>query len=139
MMSGLIHALGHLAPKASSSPAHRAAPETGGGFREMLQKTMDGKAGEEASGSVRFSRHAQERLQKRNISLSREDLGHLAQATDVAASRGARDALMMMDDVNMIVSVKNRTVVTVMRADENPVYTNIDTAVSVSDVQDKDA
>jgi flagellar operon protein len=52
-------------------------------------------------------------------------------AVQRAASKGARDALVLMDDLAMVVSVTNRTVVTVVDKDnlKQNVFTNIDSAV----------
>lgn len=84
---------------------------------------------------LRFSRHAQERLQSRNISLSAEDLTKLNQAVSQAREKGARDSLILMNenDLALVVSVKNNTVVTAVDGNslrEN-VFTNIDSAVIV--------
>ena len=50
---------------------------------------------------------------------------------DKVAAKGGRDALVMMDDVAMVVSVKNRTVITALGRDQakDNVFTNIDSAV----------
>jgi flagellar operon protein len=52
---------------------------------------------------------------------------------DRAAAKGARESLVMMDDVALVVSVKNRTVITAVdRAHlKDNVFTNIDSAVIV--------
>jgi flagellar operon protein len=80
---------------------------------------------------VRFSAHAQTRLQSRQIALEAGHLDRLQGAVQRAASKGARDALVLMDDLAMVVSVVNRTVVTVVDRDnlKQNVFTNIDSAV----------
>ena len=80
---------------------------------------------------LRFSAHAQTRLQSRNIALDPAHLSRLEGAVGRAASKGSRDALVLMDDMAMVVSVKNRTVVTVVDRDnlKQNVFTNIDSAV----------
>ncbi len=52
-------------------------------------------------------------------------------AVQRAANKGSRDALVLMDNLAMVVSVKNRTVVTVVDKDnlKQNVFTNIDSAV----------
>jgi flagellar operon protein len=55
----------------------------------------------------------------------------LETAVDKAAGKGAKDALVMLDETAMVVSVQNRTVITALgmhQAKEN-VFTNIDSAV----------
>lgn len=58
----------------------------------------------------------------------------IARATDQAAARGARDSLLLMDDVALVVNVPNRTVVTALDPSrmENGIVTNIDATVFVS-------
>ena len=48
-----------------------------------------------------------------------------------AAAKGSKDALVMMDDTAMVVSVKNRTVITALPKEQarDNVFTNIDAAV----------
>ncbi len=84
-------------------------------------------------GDLRFSRHAQERLQSRNIQLSAEDLSRLNQAVSQAREKGSRDSLILMNDLALVVSVKNNTVVTAMDGAslKDNVFTNIDSAVIV--------
>lgn len=102
-------------------------------FSEILDREV--RRGE----VLKFSAHAQNRLAARGISLSTEAVDRLSDAVDRAASKGARDALLLMpgasrgEDLALVVSVTNRTVVTAVDGDslrEN-VFTNIDSAVIV--------
>ena len=80
---------------------------------------------------MKFSRHAAERLETRQLALNDQDLVSLTRAVDRAEEKGARDSLVLLRDMAFIVSVSNRTVVTAMdgeRLKEN-VFTNIDSAV----------
>ena len=81
--------------------------------------------------SIRFSAHAQTRLHSRQIALQPSHLERLHGAVQKAAGKGSRDALVLMDDMAMVVSVKNRTVVTVVDREnlKDNVFTNIDSAV----------
>jgi flagellar operon protein len=87
---------------------------------------------EELSG-VKFSQHAIQRLNSRNIQLDSNDLAKLSGAVDKAAQKGARDSLILMDNLALVVSVKNRTVITAMDGNNirDNVFTNIDSAVIV--------
>jgi len=126
-MSGLVHVLAGLRPAASDGIAGKRTlrPSEGDAFGRVLEESLaDGEG-------VRFSKHARARLRERAIDFTREDLGRLAEATDLAAAKGAREALLLMENVNVIVSIPNRTVVTAMAPDEGQVYTNIDAAVAV--------
>jgi flagellar operon protein len=126
-----------------TSPTAKAAKEAAGAnsFVELLRARQGlapappvpsrGAVAPAASESVRFSAHAQTRLQSRQIALEAGHLDRLQGAVQRAASKGARDALVLMDDLAMVVSVVNRTVVTVVDKDnlKQNVFTNIDSAV----------
>ena len=80
---------------------------------------------------IKFSNHAVERMQSRGISFSGEDLKRLGEAVQRASSKGSKDTLVLMNDSALIVSVKNKTVVTVMdkNALKENVFTNIDSTI----------
>lgn len=80
---------------------------------------------------VTFSKHAQKRLESRDIHLNEEDLLSLQRAISLAQQKGARDSLVFLRDLALIVSVKNKTVVTAIDHDSlrDHVFTNIDSAV----------
>ena len=80
---------------------------------------------------VRLSQHAQERLKSRGITLSEADMKQLAGAVDSVAQKGGKESLIMIGDAALVVSVKNRTVVTAMdrQGMQGNVFTNIDSAV----------
>jgi len=85
------------------------------------------------SGGVKFSQHAQDRLRARNINFSANDLANLEGAVNSVAQKGGKESLVMMGDSALVVSIKNRTVVTAMdRAQmKGNVFTNIDSAVVI--------
>ena len=80
---------------------------------------------------VRFSAHALQRLSARNIQLTAEDKAKIAEAIDRAQAKGAKDSLVLVHGAALVVSVKNRTVVTILDRSElrGNVFTNIDSAV----------
>ncbi|PNU21123.1 hypothetical protein C2E25_03570 [Geothermobacter hydrogeniphilus] len=93
-------------------------------FESLLQDRMAGQ-------SVRFSRHADQRLQQRGLRISGEQSQRLQQAMRKVADKGGRDSLVLLDNLALVVSVPNNTVVTVSDRGslrEN-VFTNIDSAV----------
>jgi flagellar operon protein len=82
---------------------------------------------------LKLSGHAQTRLESRDIQLDGEAWERVLQGVEKAAAKGAKESLVMVDDVALIVSVKNRTVITAVdqsKLKEN-VFTNIDSAVIV--------
>lgn len=75
-----------------------------------------------------------QRLQSRNIHLSNEDVARMNAMTEKAAEKGAKQSLFMLRDVAMVVSIKNRTVITAVDRDsmKENVFTNIDSAAVIS-------
>jgi flagellar operon protein len=120
----------------SANKAAAAAPVSGASFSEMLrvQQGIAPAGGPPAAanlGGLRFSAHAQTRMQSRQIDLQPDQIERLQNAVQQAASKGSRDSLVLMDNLAMVVSIKNRTVVTVVDRDnlKQNVFTNIDSAV----------
>lgn len=95
-------------------------------FQDVLNKI-------ESSDKLKFSKHANARLEKRNISLSAGEIQKLESAVTKAEKKGIKDALIMMDKKIFIANIKNKTIVTAStEADmEEKIFTNIDGAVIV--------
>lgn len=112
---------GGLTPVEGPRPASRPASTDGPGFAESL----GGELG------IRFSAHAQARLQSRGVSFDSGQMARLQSGVDAAAAKGSRETLVLLDSVAMVVAVRNRTVVTALPHDETgpAVFTNIDSAV----------
>jgi flagellar operon protein len=83
---------------------------------------------------LKFSHHAEQRLQQRGIQLMPDQLNRISDAVDKAAAKGAKDSLVLFKDIAMIVNVPNRTVVTAMDGNsmKEHIFTQIDSAVVVS-------
>ncbi|HTX18045.1 MAG TPA: TIGR02530 family flagellar biosynthesis protein [Bacteroidota bacterium] len=94
-------------------------------FETVLKKELNG---------LKFSKHAQQRLDSRNIQLSDADMDQLSHAVDKADEKGAKDSLVLLREMAFVVSVKNRTVVTAMDSErmKDNVFTNIDSAIIAS-------
>lgn len=108
-------------PAGPAAPnAARSAPAAGASFGEALEQAQ-----------LRFSNHAQKRLETRGIALNDDGLARLAQAVDRAAQRGGKESLVLMDDLAFIVNVKHRLVVTAIdqQARGEGVFTQIDSVV----------
>lgn len=82
---------------------------------------------------LKFSKHAELRLQSRNINLSPVQVDRIAEGINKAGSKGVKESLVLMDDMAFVVSVRNRTVVTAANKKDldESVFTNIDGAVIV--------
>ncbi len=105
-------------------------PTIGPGFRDVLR---DPVAPASTGQSLKFSAHAMQRLQSRNIQLSPDDVNRMNQMADKAAAKGAKQSLFMMGDTAMVVSIKNRVVITAVDSDsmKDNVFTNIDSAAII--------
>ena len=97
---------------------------TGQSFRDILINES-GKG----AGTLRFSKHANERLASRNINLSNEQMLRLSEGTDRARQKGIKESLIVVDELAFIVNVKNNMVVTAVGDSEDKIFTNIDGAV----------
>ena len=106
---------------------HSASTRGDGSFATALQSSMT------ESGGLRFSHHAQRRLDARNIRLTPQDVERIARSADDAMTKGAKESLVLMDRLALVIGVPNRTVITVMEPHEqsNTVFTNIDSVVVV--------
>lgn len=96
-----------------------------GRFNEILKDRM------EKNSAIKFSKHAELRLQSRNIHLSQDQKDKLRNAVEKAEVKGVRDTLVLLDNMAFVVNVKNRTVITAVNSNElkENVFTNIDGAV----------
>jgi len=117
-----------LADQYLNNPQRTQIQETVGGmtFQEVLQKkSLSGE------GSLKFSKHAMERLTDRKIALSDNQLERLEVGTRKAQQKGIRDSLVIVDQLAFIVNVPNQTVVTAMDSTETDknIFTNINGAV----------
>ena len=98
-------------------------------FNALLTENIEPK-----QSVVKFSAHAEKRLQERNISLGQEDIAKISRAMQQASSKGARDSLLLYGDLALIASIKNNIVVTALDSNalkEGQVFTNIDSAVII--------
>lgn len=124
-----VNRLVPLPPENAGAPGVRNGnrrPPEGSTFKEVL-------AGLTGAGGLQFSRHARERMLERNIHLGREELDRISRGVEKAAAKGARDSLLLLDELALVVSVRNRTVVTAVDGQhlKENVFTNIDSAVIV--------
>ena len=87
----------------------------------------------QTNSELKFSKHATQRLDDRNIELTDEQSQRLEEGVLKASEKGITDSLVLVDTLAFIVNVPNQTVVTAMdqtESEEN-IFTNIDGAVIV--------
>ncbi len=108
------------------APAATDVSIGGSSFEDILNGKISQKE------ELKFSKHADNRLSERNITLTEEQLKRLEDGTERARTKGIKESLVLVDDMAFIVSVKNNTVVTAMgKGEYDSVFTNIDGAVII--------
>lgn len=97
------------------------------GFGDILQDKI------KQQSDVKISKHAELRMDARNIKINENQMKRIKQGIDKAQEKGVKDSLMLVDNIALVVNVKNRTVVTAANTQElkENVFTNIDGAVIV--------
>lgn len=110
--------IGPIVPKAV--PAKNAPQAQGQSFQSILDSKV-----------VKLSHHAQMRLEQRGIELQQAQWEQINGAVDKAAAKGAKDSLILMQDLAFIVNVRQRTIVTAMdeTAMKDHVFTQIDSTI----------
>jgi len=114
----------YLNPKVESRPLGNL---DGASFEEIFKQKL------QSGSEIKFSKHATQRLDERNIVLSEDQSQRLEEGVLKASEKGITDSLVLVDDLAFIVNVPNQTVVTAMdqtKSEEN-IFTNIDGAVIV--------
>lgn len=99
-------------------------PDFGSRFDEILKGEIE---------RVKFSNHALQRMEERDVKLSDEEMKLLNEAVVRAEQKNAKDVLILLRDIAFIVNVKNKTVITVVDGESmrEHVFTNIDGAVII--------
>lgn len=98
-------------------------------FQNLLEQIQDTSQDSE----VKFSKHAANRLNNRNIELTNNQIQRLKEGTKKAEAKGIQDSLVLIDQLAFIVNIPSNTVVTAMNQNEtnDNVFTNIDGAVII--------
>ncbi|MCK1996159.1 flagellar protein [Psychrobacillus psychrodurans] len=101
------------------TPRQVASPKKS--FLQQLQEAS-------TKSELKVSKHANQRLQERNINISEAEWQIVSEKVSEARSKGVNDSLVLMDQAALIVSAKNSTVITAMDRIEarDQLFTNID-------------
>lgn len=86
-------------------------------FKEVLENKFE----------LTMSKHASERLSNRNIQVTQEQWQQISRKLTEADKKGITEAVVIDDGMALVVSVKNRTIVTAMSRNEasNHIFSNI--------------
>lgn len=101
--------------------------ESGSQSTGSVKKTQQGVSGD----GLTFSKHLNDRINRRHLEMGPERLARLTDAVDRASDKGARDSVVLLDNLALLVNVPSRTVVTAMETEKmkHGVFTNIDAVV----------
>ena len=103
-------AVGQVQPEAAS-------------FRQIMESVAGSK-------ELQFSKHANMRLNARNISFDQAQMQRIEDGVARAQGKGIRDSLVLVDNIALVVNITNKVVVTAL-SQQDQVFTNIDGAVIV--------
>lgn len=112
-----------LPPQTTPKGSRASSGKTAQSFEQTLARQLENPVG--------FSRHALQRMEHRGIHFSDSELQRLNGAVDLVQAKGGRDSLVLMDNAALVISVKNRQVVTVLDQAQlkDNVFTHIDSAI----------
>lgn len=97
--------------------------------KSSFEMLLDSKLSKETS--VKFSKHAQERISTRKIELNKDELIKIEKAMEQADDKGVKEALILIGDKAFIANIKSRTIITTATPNQlkDNIFTNIDGAV----------
>ncbi|MGE7982624.1 TIGR02530 family flagellar biosynthesis protein [Solibacillus sp. NPDC093137] len=82
---------------------------------------------------LKISKHASERLNERNISITDREWQQISKKVFEAKDKGVKQPLVLLDQAALIVSAKNATVITALDRNEakQQLFTNIDGTILI--------
>jgi flagellar operon protein len=88
----------------------------------------------EKTNKLVVSKHAQMRLNQRNINIDQHTWTRIEEKVQEAKKMGVKESLVITQDAALIVSAKNNTVITAMDRDEasSQIFTNINGTILLS-------
>ena len=116
---------GKVIPEGSGKRAVRDTSQ--GEFEKLLDREIN------KAGDLKFSAHVIKRMGDRSIEFTENEIAKISRAVDKAEGKGIRESLVVMNDVSLIISIKNKTVITAVdnKSMKENVITNIDGAVFI--------
>lgn len=109
------NSIGGVSSRLSPHQVHQPQAD----FKQLLDRYAP------KTDELKFSSHALQRLERRNIELSSSEKSRLTEGFDALKSKGVKDGLVVVGDHRFVVSVSNKTVITVMTSSEKEVFTDI--------------
>ena len=114
-----------IAPVGANIQKNNVTSPTTSSFGQALETELSKQS------EIKFSAHAQKRLDERNVQIDSAGQARLSAAVDKVQEKGADKSLVLMDNLALVVSTKNRVVITAMDSSDTKdgVFTGIDSAV----------
>ena len=100
----------------------QSIPVSGQGFTQHLQQAVESK-----NSKLTISKHAQIRMDQRNIDIDSVTWSKIESKIQQAKKMGVTESLVLTDNSALVVSTKNNTVITAMNRQEASaqIFTNI--------------
>ncbi|MGD6962848.1 TIGR02530 family flagellar biosynthesis protein [Fictibacillus phosphorivorans] len=124
-MSERIHA--HQLFQPILYPNHQQQKKVDRSFQSVLYKELENQ--------LTVSKHAQKRLQDRNITISETSWNKISEKVIEAGQKGIKDSLVIMKNVTLVVNAPNQTVITALDRNESTsqIFTNINGAIVIDE------
>ena len=115
-------------PISKAKSNHQTIPVTGQGFKQQLQQATSA-----TNGNLKVSKHAQLRMNQRNIDINPATWLKIEAQIKQAKKMGVTDSLVLTKEAALVVSAKNNTVITAMDRDEasSQIFTNINGTILI--------
>jgi flagellar operon protein len=115
----VINKIGGISARSNTLPTGSASGK----------QRFDGE--QQGAEALTFSKHLSDRMNRRKIDFSADTMSRLTQAVDRVAGKGARDSVVLLDNLAVLVNIPNRTVLTAIETGKmkDGIFTNIDSVV----------
>ncbi|MDC3414132.1 flagellar protein [Aquibacillus sp. 3ASR75-11] len=121
------HRIQQLRPQPFPLPKQTKPVQQQGGstFSDVLAEVQD----------LKISKHAKQRLVERNIKIDSTQWMEISKKIDEASQKGITDSLVVTKDAALLVSAKNKTIVTALDRGEasSKIFTNINGTILLDD------
>ncbi|GAF63708.1 flagellar operon protein [Bacillus sp. TS-2] len=120
-----IASLQTVQPHSIASPKVKSTTQS---FQQLLRNELD-------NNSLKVSKHAEQRLKQREIEILPQTWQQISSKVQEAKEMGITDSLVLTKDAALIVSAKNKTVITALAREEahQQIFSNINGTILIQD------
>lgn len=121
----MSHRIHHLQQHYAVQTQKQSSKKPAHSFQEVLRNSQ----------KIKVSKHATQRLQESNIKINDQQWKIIGKKIMEAKQKGVTDSLVVINNVALLVSTKNNTVVTAMNLKEenSRLFTNINGTIVIND------